>query len=185
MKAYGQFAWKLRHYRRGPPESNHSSNGRPVCRHLGERERPVSLYPLISLLPRSFSFPLAVRLSSVHSRLSPRSIPIAGSARRDVPFLLFLSLSFIADVEFTPRYHRRIIAAFIGTGRTDRAQDLAAARLIDINDRTAVSLIGGIKRRGRIVRIFPADKTCAGKRAEKTSVKLTSSPLTKTIMRHN
>ncbi|KAL2731260.1 hypothetical protein V1478_004805, partial [Vespula squamosa] len=36
MEAYGQFAWKLRHYRRGPPESNHSSNG-PVCRHLGGR----------------------------------------------------------------------------------------------------------------------------------------------------
>ncbi|KAI4499781.1 hypothetical protein M0802_005037 [Mischocyttarus mexicanus] len=36
MEAYGQFAWKLRHYRRGPPESNHSSNS-PVCRHLGGR----------------------------------------------------------------------------------------------------------------------------------------------------
>ena len=61
MEAYGQFAWKLRHYRAGPPASNHSSNG-PVCRHLGGRlsEKdllllPFSLRPLIAALLFSLS----------------------------------------------------------------------------------------------------------------------------------
>lgn len=62
MEAYGQFAWKLRHYRGGPPASNHSSNG-PVCRHLGGRlfcipyyhslSRFVLLSPPFSSLSRS------------------------------------------------------------------------------------------------------------------------------------
>ena len=67
MEAYGQFAWKLRHYRAGPPASNHSSNG-PVCRHLGGRLSkedplllPFSLRPLIAAL--LFSFPLSLSLS--------------------------------------------------------------------------------------------------------------------------
>lgn len=61
-----QFAWKLRHYRRGPPESNHSSNG-PVCRHLGGgRLSPEHPTPYLSLSFPSFSaasLPLALVLS--------------------------------------------------------------------------------------------------------------------------
>lgn len=47
MEAYGQFAWKLRHYRGGPPASNHSSNG-PVCRHLGGRLFCIPYYHSLS-----------------------------------------------------------------------------------------------------------------------------------------
>ena len=58
MEAYGQFAWKLRHYRGGPPASNHSSNG-PVCRHLGGRLFCIPYYHSLSrfvlLSPPSFS----------------------------------------------------------------------------------------------------------------------------------
>lgn len=74
MEAYGQFAWKLRHYRAGPPASNHSSNG-PVCRHLGGR---LSGSPTTSFLASSsyrrppfllFSFSL---LSSPAAFMEPR-----------------------------------------------------------------------------------------------------------------
>ena len=68
MEAYGQFAWKLRHYRAGPPASNHSSNG-PVCRHLGGRlsEKdllllPFSLRPLIAAPLLSLSLSLSLSL---------------------------------------------------------------------------------------------------------------------------
>lgn len=101
MEAYGQFAWKLRHYRRGPPESNHSSNG-PVCRHLGGRLAgtpyssylspsffilrtavPFSLAPVLSSYPRFFdSYYLDVSFSHSPRMFRLRQSIIAGSLRR-------------------------------------------------------------------------------------------------------
>ena len=86
MEAYGQFAWKLRHYRAGPPASNHSSNG-PVCRHLGGRLSkedplllPFSLRPLIAAL--LFSFPLSLSLSPSFSLSLSLFLSLSYSPRR-------------------------------------------------------------------------------------------------------
>lgn len=120
MEAYGQFAWKLRHYRRGPPESNHSSNG-PVCRHLGGRlaGTPYSSYlsPSFFILHTAVPFSLAPVLSS-YPRFS------------DSYYLRRFVLSFAADVQITPKYHRRIIAAAVlsisaGPGRSRGRRDLS------------------------------------------------------------
>lgn len=130
MEAYGQFAWKLRHYRRGPPESNHSSNG-PVCRHLGGRETRRNTLLLISLSP---SLPFA-----------PASLPLVlvlSSSPARFRFLLHRRpvLSSAADcsdyAQVSPPDH----CSFIGTSRTGRS-DLGAVQLIGVNDHGAVSPI--------------------------------------------
>lgn len=135
MEAYGQFAWKLRHYRRGPPESNHSSNG-PVCRHLGERERDPSEHPTPLSLSRFFSF--LSRSASLPRALAP-PIPAFDSDSRlleETFRSFFLSFSYSSQMF---RLRRGGITAgslrVLSVPAGPTAQDLAAARLIGINDR--------------------------------------------------
>lgn len=129
MEAYGQFAWKLRHYRRGPPESNHSSNG-PVCRHLGGRLDGTPYF-----LSRSFStFTFPSRCLSFTRAPFPATIPTIPAPRERS--LIRRGCSDYAEV--SPPDH----CGFIDTGRAGRS-DLAAVRPIDVNDRAQpVSQIG-------------------------------------------
>jgi hypothetical protein len=130
MEAYGQFAWKLRHYRRGPPESNHSSNG-PVCRHLGGRLAGIP-YSL------SLSFFLSPIFRHSHLRLVFNRVSTdADSYSADVPSsLIRRGCSDYAEV--SPPDH----CGFIDTGNRAGRSDLETARPIDVNDRAAVSPIG-------------------------------------------
>ena len=129
MEAYGQFAWKLRHYRAGPPASNHSSNG-PVCRHLGGRlskEDPLllsfSLRPLIAAL--LFSFPLSLSLSPSFSLSLSFSRSLTLHAAFMEPRFRFQTfpLAYPAkDLQITGNeYQRRISEVLsVGQGRAAR-----------------------------------------------------------------
>lgn len=133
MEAYGQFAWKLRHYRRGPPESNHSSNS-PVCRHLGGRLAGIS-YSL------SLSFFLSPTFRHFHLRLSF----LAASSR----FRFLYSADVLSSLSHSPRMFRLRQSITDGSLRFYRYRHRAgrsdletALRSIDVNDRAAVSPIG-------------------------------------------
>lgn len=118
MEAYGQFAWKLRHYRRGPPESNHSSNG-PVCRHLGGRlagtPYPSYLSPLPSLFSTAVLFSLTLLLVPAILRFL-LSLDISFS---HLPRMLRLRQSIIAGSLRRRFYRYRQGRSFRSRGRRD------------------------------------------------------------------